>query len=46
MTYKIRKENDTFGWLEVPAHRYWGAQTQRSLINFDIGESRLLIQAM
>jgi len=37
MAEKIRKEKDTFGWLEVPAHRYWGAQTQRSLINFDIG---------
>ncbi|KAJ9117833.1 hypothetical protein QFC20_000113 [Naganishia adeliensis] len=34
---KIRKEADTFGPLEVPADRYWGAQTQRSLMNFDIG---------
>lgn len=32
-----RKEADTFGPLEVPADRYWGAQTQRSLMNFDIG---------
>ncbi|KAF9168369.1 fumarase fum1 [Actinomortierella ambigua] len=34
---KFRKERDTFGDLEVPADRYWGAQTQRSLQNFDIG---------
>ncbi|KAH8087971.1 fumarate hydratase [Filobasidium floriforme] len=32
-----RKEADTFGPLDVPADRYWGAQTQRSLMNFDIG---------
>ncbi|KAI9364455.1 fumarate hydratase precursor rhizopus oryzae [Zopfochytrium polystomum] len=32
-----RKERDTFGELEVPADRYWGAQTQRSLQNFNIG---------
>ncbi|KIJ45649.1 hypothetical protein M422DRAFT_67105 [Sphaerobolus stellatus SS14] len=34
---KIRVEKDTFGELQVPADRYWGAQTQRSLQNFDIG---------
>ncbi|KAF9324359.1 fumarase fum1 [Podila minutissima] len=34
---KFRQEADTFGNLEVPADRYWGAQTQRSLQNFDIG---------
>jgi len=32
-----RTETDTFGPLEVPADRYWGAQTQRSLSNFKIG---------
>ena len=32
-----RTETDSFGPLEVPSHRYWGAQTQRSLINFPIG---------
>ncbi|KAF4623375.1 hypothetical protein D9613_001915 [Agrocybe pediades] len=32
-----RVEKDTFGELRVPADRYWGAQTQRSLQNFDIG---------
>lgn len=34
---KYRVERDTFGDLQVPADRYWGAQTQRSLQNFDIG---------
>ncbi|KAI5827817.1 fumarate hydratase [Schizophyllum commune Tattone D] len=32
-----RIERDTFGELQVPSDRYWGAQTQRSLQNFDIG---------
>jgi len=32
-----RTETDTFGPIEVPADRYWGAQTQRSLGNFKIG---------
>ncbi|KAG8786091.1 fumarase fum1 [Serendipita sp. 397] len=34
---KFRQERDTFGDLQVPADKYWGAQTQRSLMNFDIG---------
>ncbi|KAG6832454.1 hypothetical protein H0H92_001500 [Tricholoma furcatifolium] len=34
---QYRTEKDTFGDLQVPADRYWGAQTQRSLQNFDIG---------
>lgn len=33
----VRIETDTFGELEVPADVYWGAQTQRSLMNFKIG---------
>ncbi|SNX84191.1 probable FUM1 - fumarate hydratase [Melanopsichium pennsylvanicum] len=37
MSQKFRSEKDTFGPLQVPADRYWGAQTQRSLQNFDIG---------
>ncbi|KAI9485030.1 fumarate hydratase [Zychaea mexicana] len=37
---KFRSERDTFGDLQVPADRYWGAQTQRSLQNFDIGGPR------
>ncbi len=32
-----RTEKDTMGEVKVPAERYWGAQTQRSLENFDIG---------
>ncbi|KAH7909115.1 fumarate hydratase [Hygrophoropsis aurantiaca] len=37
MSNSFRTERDTFGDLQVPADRYWGAQTQRSLQNFDIG---------
>ncbi len=33
----VRTETDSFGPIEVPADRYWGAQTQRSLQNFRIG---------
>ncbi|MCH7941643.1 MAG: class II fumarate hydratase [Proteobacteria bacterium] len=36
-----RIESDSFGPLEVPADRYWGAQTQRSLGNFKIGDDRM-----
>jgi fumarate hydratase class II len=36
-----RTEHDTFGPIEVPADRYWGAQTQRSLHNFRIGTERM-----
>jgi fumarate hydratase, class II len=32
-----RVERDTFGEIQVPGDRYWGAQTQRSLMNFNIG---------
>ncbi|MBN3034865.1 MAG: class II fumarate hydratase [Bacteroidales bacterium] len=35
---KTRIEKDTMGTVEVPADRYWGAQTQRSLMNFRIGD--------
>ncbi|MFM7084858.1 MAG: lyase family protein, partial [Hyphomicrobium sp.] len=34
---KFRSETDTFGPIEVPSDRYWGAQAQRSLENFKIG---------
>jgi fumarate hydratase class II len=37
MTDKTRTETDTFGPIEVAADRYWGAQAERSLRNFDIG---------
>jgi len=36
-----RTETDSFGPIEVPADRYWGAQTQRSLQNFRIGGERM-----
>ncbi|PKP71106.1 MAG: class II fumarate hydratase [Alphaproteobacteria bacterium HGW-Alphaproteobacteria-4] len=35
-----RTETDSFGPLEVPANKYWGAQTQRSIQNFPIGWER------
>jgi fumarate hydratase class II len=34
---ETRTETDSFGPLEVPSDKYWGAQTQRSLMNFPIG---------
>ena len=37
MARKTRTETDSFGPIEVPADRYWGAQTQRSKENFPIG---------
>jgi fumarate hydratase class II len=36
-----RIESDSMGDIEVPADRYWGAQTQRSLIHFSIGNDRM-----
>jgi fumarate hydratase, class II len=36
-----RHESDSLGQVEVPAHRYWGAQTQRSLEHFNIGNDRM-----
>jgi len=35
-----RIEHDAFGPVEIPADRYWGAQTQRALGVFEIGEER------
>lgn len=35
---KTRIETDAFGEIEVPADKYWGAQTQRSLGNFKINQ--------
>jgi fumarate hydratase class II len=37
---ETRAEHDTLGRVEVPAHRYWGAQTQRALDHFRIGSDR------
>ena len=41
MTNKTRIESDTMGEVEVPADKYWGAQTQRSIENFPIGNDRM-----
>lgn len=38
---KIRIETDSMGRIEVPSDKYWGAQTQRSLIHFNIGDDRM-----
>ena len=43
---KFRTETDSMGEIEVPADRYWGAQTQRSLHHFSIGEDRMPIQVV
>ena len=37
----MRRETDSMGEIEVPADRYWGAQTQRSLVHFAIGDDRM-----
>ena len=39
-----RIESDSMGNIEVPASRYWGAQTQRSLGNFKIGDEKMPLQ--
>ncbi|HEX9461203.1 MAG TPA: class II fumarate hydratase [Alphaproteobacteria bacterium] len=36
-----RHETDSMGGIDVPADRYWGAQTQRSLVHFSIGDDRM-----
>ena len=49
MAQATRTEQDSFGPIQVPASSYWGAQTQRSLENFPIGEQRFsadFIQAL
>jgi fumarate hydratase, class II len=46
---KIRQETDSMGTIEVPSDRYYGAQTARSLLHFDIGDDtkpRELIRAL
>lgn len=40
MTTKTRIESDTMGQVSIPSDKYWGAQTQRSLENFKIGDIR------
>ena len=41
MENKFRKEHDSMGEVLVPSDKYWGAQTQRSLENFKIGEEKM-----
>ena len=45
----VRIETDSLGEVAVPAHVHWGAQTQRSIINFPIGGEKMppaLIRAL
>ncbi|HET7850190.1 MAG TPA: class II fumarate hydratase [Pseudolabrys sp.] len=41
-----RTESDSFGPIEIPADRLWGAQTERSLHNFRIGSERMPIEVV
>ena len=36
-----RTEHDSMGEVKVPSDKYWGAQTQRSLENFKIGQEKM-----
>src|SRR5436309_11389231 len=41
-----RVESDSMGTIEVPADRYWGAQTQRSIHHFSIGDDRMPVEVV
>jgi fumarate hydratase, class II len=43
---ETRNETDSMGPIEVPADRYWGAQTQRSLHHFSIGDDRMPVEVV
>src|SRR5262245_14359563 len=43
---KTRTEKDSIGSIEVPSDRYWGAQTQRSFQNFEIGSEKMPIEVI
>ena len=43
MKKKVKIVKDSFGMMEVPADKYWGAQTQRSLINFKINDEKMTL---
>ena len=43
---KFRKEKDSIGYVKVPADKYWGAQTQRSVENFKIGGQKMPIEVI
>src|SRR5499433_4224158 len=40
-TTRTRIESDSMGKIEVPSNVYWGAQTQRSLLHFNIGRDTM-----
>ncbi|WP_414048633.1 class II fumarate hydratase [Macrococcus animalis] len=44
MSFRI--EHDTFGEIEVPSEKYWGAQTQRSKLNFPVGKEQMPIEVV
>ena len=44
MTKNFRLEKDSMGTIEVPLQALWGAQTQRSIINFSVGEELIPIE--
>jgi len=43
---KMRIEKDTMGEMEVPADKYWAAQTQRSVQNFEIGTEKMPLEVV
>jgi fumarate hydratase class II len=45
-TQKMRRETDSMGAIEVPADRYWGAQTQRSIRYFSIGNDKMPLEVV
>ena len=42
----FRQESDSMGTIEVPAEKYWGAQTQRSLLHFNIGKDLIPLEVI
>ena len=44
MPENVRLESDSMGEIEVPADHYWGAQTQRSLLHFPIGDDPIPLE--
>ncbi len=44
MDYRIEK--DTMGEVKVPTDKYWAAQTQRSIQNFDIGNEKMPLEVV
>ena len=42
----FRKEKDSIGYIDVPADKYWAAQTQRSSQNFKIGGQQMPIEVI